>query len=340
MTDSQADKNAPPEQAAIKDHLWRGFARVALHVIFILIGAWLTALFADYSSYKPTLENGEEARGALLFLTYLSLLLIFPSRHDLHATKFGIIAALLGIFTGYWPLAMVFGGTVCFLLTTFHHRKIALGSTFVLLLLTLLLVTDSYFPAIPAWYYLLLGGIFAWGMLRRAPAIQAENLSSQQENLPMPAPASTQQTSADDNDGLNFDVDPYLASLKEIKRLKKHLPNEMVPYLDVIETKTVAILRCMQDDPRDISFGKHFLGRYLPMLQGNIERFIRLLANQPSSAEFEQITQQTSQAIADLSLAFSDMHQRLLVNDLDDLTAELNVMHKLAKAEGYKVGKE
>lgn len=347
MSDNPQNNPVVDVLTSTKSKIKRVARRIGFHFV-----AFITGAITDGKTILTNLnivdafpdKEPQDLNGPINMLVYFSMLLLFPFQPSPTATLLGIIATVASIFTGYGLMGLIFGGLTAFIIYTSNRRKISLGSIFPLLIIFLSIVINPFLiTSAPLWYYILLGGIITVGIVyhdaitlliervtkKRSPSVPVKQTVV--ENTPPPvAPPNP----------YSFDMQTYLTTLQEIQRLKKTLPADFIPLIDTISLKTQSILQSMKSDERDTARGTQFLNRYLPIIRTSLDRFIRLSAQSSSSPEFAKIRQQTWQAFSDMSHVFSDMNQRLLDNDVNDLIVDLNVLDKLAKSEGYTIPKE
>ncbi|PVZ87854.1 hypothetical protein C9426_09615 [Serratia sp. S1B] len=347
MSDNPQNNPVVDVLTSTKSKIKRVARRIGFHFVAFIIGGFS----GERALQNPLtimnafpLKTPDDFKGDIIALVYFSMLLLFPFQPNRAASALGIFTAIACIFTGYGSLGIVFGGLTAFIIYTINRRKISIGSIIPLLFIFIgIAVNPLVITSAPLWYDILLGSIITSGIIyhdaitlliervtkKRSPSVPVKQTVV--ENTPPPvAPPNP----------YSFDMQTYLTTLQEIQRLKKALPVDFIPLIDTISLKTQSILQSMKSDERDVARGTQFLNRYLPIIRTSLDRFIRLSAQSSSSPEFAKIRQQTWQAFSDMSHVFSDMNQRLLDNDVNDLIVDLNVLDKLAKSEGYTIPKE
>ena len=318
------------EKSSIIDKAKRIGSRIGFHFFSLGLGV-LTQAFVS-----PAASSGVEIN-SIGILTYFSLLLMFPHHGNRSASALGLIVAVAGIFTGYWPAGLFFGALAAFVVNTVHrwvgHEAFLKGSIVSLIFLFASVGTgaSALLFSMPLWYKLLCGAAAVAGIFRPHAVVRFVDKIKQKLRKARTAPSVEKKAAP--SPATPFDA--FQEMLADIERLKRRLPSDMLQSVSVIESKTRAIIQCMQDDPRDASRGTQFLNRYLPMIHTSIDRFVWISAQDRSSPELMQTKALTQQALSDMSHAFNDMHQRLLENNRNDLMVDLRVMDKLIKSEGY-----
>lgn len=351
MADKEQDeKNLSEKILTAKEITQRAATRFAFHLKSLGVGivaAVLCALFpisaVDAASGYPTISK--IIIGAL---TYFCLLLLFPAKPNRNATALGFLAGAGSIVSGMWPLAPVCAGLAAFIINAANRWKLVGGSIVALICVLIGLGTGGIhlLKIFPVWYMLVFAGIVAFGILRPkvVPAVIEKWLVKRKLNQ------QEKEREEVEKEKLRIEqsqpVNPLEEAIKskahgqllaQINQPKDQLTEEMRVSIDVINDKTQAILQCMRDDQRDIAPGNKFLERYLPMIATSVTSFVRLASHQISSEEFNQAKEQTTQALATMANAFTEMHQHLLNDDVDDLLIDLKVMSQLIKIEGHKV---
>lgn len=127
----------------------------------------------------------------------------------------------------------------------------------------------------------------------------------------------------------------FYVNLRKIAVLMDELPEDLLSPTKKIGRKTLAIIRCMEQDPRDIPAGSHFLQRYLPMICQSLESFTGLLKHKVNIEEFNKTKELTQQVLDNMAKAFAQTYRQLLDNDVDDLVVTLKTMDRLRKSEGF-----
>ena len=288
--------------------------------------ALLTGLAASVLVDKTGMAS--EIVGGLTITTYFSLLLLKPYNLFSNKNKFAAfcsaIAAGACFLGGFWQGAAI-AGIVAASINTFSE-KFKFGVIFPTLIS--LVVLGVY--KMPSIYYLIAVVIALIG------TGIAKKFIPQDSNLPLPSHTSDNLTFTEQQTtNIETKYTEHLQTLEELGKLKRQLPIKQQIYLEHIQEKTHLILQCMEDDPRDTQPGDRFLSRYLPITLTCVQQQTKVFAPGYKAEQFQQAQEQAQHALLDLANAFTQMHQRLLENDLDDVVADLNVLDKLLKSEGF-----
>ncbi|NHB59658.1 5-bromo-4-chloroindolyl phosphate hydrolysis family protein [Photorhabdus sp. RW14-46] len=336
---SSSDRDAAQQQEqgviSLFGSIKRSLSRVLFHIkIFVL--AFILACVVLYTPWSfLVLPAGDGHISSIVVLSvYIGLLALYPSRPHRPATLAGWLVVVLSPLAGLWAAALLFGGLAALLITIIRQRKLEV-SRFPLLLMTASTIVALFridAHAIPVWFgvvffvvVLVTVLIELWNNFRRQKALQ------QQQQLVARQQAEEQRR----QDETQAEFAEYYEQLAQIKRYKSGMAYEMQELVNLIEEKTQAIIDCMQADARDVTPGKLFLNRYLPMIVKALERCVSLEEQSADSAQFEEVKSLTYQGIKEMSVVFSEMHQRLLDNDIDDLLVDLKVMNQLVRSQGF-----
>lgn len=346
MADKEEKKDLSEKILSAKEITQRAAPRAAFHLKALGLGILAAVLCAafpiaavDAASAHPTLS-----KAAIGALTYFSLLLLFPVNPNRNATALGLLAGVGCIFTGLWPLSPVCGGLAAFIIHSANRWKLAGGSLVALIfILAGLGIAGIYLlKLLPVWYMLLFAGTVSFGIFRPKiiPAfidkLLAKRRQKEQEKIEKEK-LHLEQSQPQDPLEAAIKSRTHEEILAQINQAKGQLSEPMHESIDVVTVKARAIMQCMRDDERDIAPGNKFLERYLPMIATSVNSFVRLSSHQITSAEFEQAKEQTTQTLAAMADAFTEMHQHLLDDDVDDLLIDLKVMNQLVKIEGHKM---
>lgn len=335
------DKNtAEPDQEGglagkIIGHGKRAFSRAIFH-----LKAWGTGILAEVlTGLIPSSLN--MPIGATALSTILGMFLLFPYHINRSATLMGIFTALLFIAAGYWPLAIAFGGLVTALIHIVNRRSAPLAFFFILpalLLCVSLGVGTQFLLTMPVWLYGGIGASIVLGILRPHWLTKIAGKLFEFSDKKQLEDVSKKTIEMEEDAQIDDEFKDFPAHVKELEKMRLQtgrLPDEMAAVVKEIKLKARAILKCMNEDPRDVMPGNQFLNRYLPMLNTTIEQFAALANNGANSVEIERTREQTLRVLSDMNDAFGQAHQRLVDNDVDDLLISLKVMDRLRKSDGY-----
>ncbi|NHB96163.1 5-bromo-4-chloroindolyl phosphate hydrolysis family protein [Photorhabdus stackebrandtii] len=313
----------------------RSLLRALFHVKTFLLAFVLSCivLFTPWSFLTLPADN-HYISSIVLLSGYIGLLALYPPRPHRLATLAGWLVAILSPLAGLWAAALLFGGLATLLITIIRQRKLEVGRFLLLLIavstIVMLFRMDAY--AIPVWFgvvfvVIVLAAVFVepWRNLRQQEALQ------QQQQI-----VSCQQTEEQrQRDKAQAVFAEYHEQLVQIRRYQSGMSFDIQELVSQIEEKTQAIIGCMQADARDVAPGKAFLNRYLPMIAKALERCALLEEQNANSVQFEEVRLLTYQGLQEMSVAFSEMHQHLLDNDIDDLMVDLKVMNQLIRSQGF-----
>ncbi|MCK3668922.1 5-bromo-4-chloroindolyl phosphate hydrolysis family protein [Photorhabdus noenieputensis] len=334
-SDRDAEQYQEQEVVSLFGSIKRSLSRVLFHIkVFIL--AFILACIVLYTPW-PFLAlpaGGGHISTIVVVSVYIGLLALYPSRPYRPATLAGWLVVVLSPLAGLWAVAPLFGGLAALFITIIRQRKLEVSKFPLLLIIASTIAAlfriDAH--AIPVWF----GVVFfvvvlvtvlmePWNNFRRQKALQ------QQQQMVARQQAEEQRR----QDETRAEFAEYYEQLAQIKRYKSGVAYEMQELVSLIEEKTQAIIGCMQADARDVTPGKLFLNRYLPMIVKALERCVLLEEQNADSAQFEEVKSLTYQGIQEMSVVFSEMHQRLLDNDIDDLLVDLKVMNQLIRTQGF-----
>lgn len=331
-----------------KEFTKRAATRVAFHFKAFGLGVLFTVLYSVFPSPGvDMLASVAISAAGVGALTYLSLLLLFPAQTNRNATILGSVAGLASLLTGAWMLAAVCAGLAAWFVNLGNRWKFN-SSVFVLTLVLAGLGQEGFalLKALPAWYYVLFTAVVGLGVLKPAwapgcmqklrlwwkkrkekkHAIEQHQKEQQAASLPLGKEEARQLKEAQ-----------YQQAIVEINQAINVMTESMRASAQTIVSKTQAIIQCMRDDEHDIAAGDKFLSRYLPMITASVSGYKRLAQHQVTSPDFLTVQEQTTQALISMATAFSEMHQHLLDNDVDDLLVDLKVLNQIIKIDGYQV---
>ena len=103
-------------------------------------------------------------------------------------------------------------------------------------------------------------------------------------------------------------------------------------HLGALTTSAEAMIRDLQDDPRDLTAARKYLGVYLMGARDATQKFVGLYEktrDRDARADYESL-------IDDLVKNFNAQRQALLANDRDDLDVEIDVLRDRLRYEGVK----
>lgn len=289
--------------------------------------------------------------GATLICTYLGIVMLFPLRKNHLATGLGLLASLVVICAGMWPLAILIGGLVTLLLDLIEQKTDNTGFWFTIPLSLLALLyaniqmPESIIAALPIWAYGLLAIIILCGLIKPSALKHAANLSLMnaqekkqyfkfiEQNKALKA--SHEKTLKEEQSYAIFAR--HIEVLRLMESEKESLPAHLSNIVDHIGEQSVQILKIMKADSRDVLPGGQFLNRYLPLIHQSIVRYNTIHELHSPTAIHEDIDDKTLIALQSMQQAFTQMRQQLADNDVDDLQVDLNVMDKLIRSQGFEI---
>lgn len=101
------------------------------------------------------------------------------------------------------------------------------------------------------------------------------------------------------------------------------------------ETQVRALLGSVQDDPRDLTAARKYMGIYLKGARDATEAFAQLYSRSRSSAAKASFLA----LLSDLQDSFSAKNQQLLLDDRSDLNIEIEVLRERLAREGIRLDK-
>ncbi len=290
--------------------------------------AFITAIVWGLFSLKSTVDGSFENAAGAGISAYTGLILLFPRNKNQWATRSGMIAATACLLSGFWPAAIGLGGLLAFVvhsLTGGAYRGSVLAAVIGGLFLnsTVVSVID-----IPVWYYgmlfvLVLSGFFLANKDKKRQMLKKSSETNETDQIQQLWPDFSQNKQV------------YQEIFDALESIKSQLPVQLIDSVGNIQQKGQLILQCMQEDPRDILAGKRFLDRYLPIAQSATQQLVKVRKRQYEEKPLTDIEEKMLQTLPNLSNAFTQMHQELLKNDVDDLRIDLKVLDKLLKSEGF-----
>lgn len=349
MTDkekiTEKDKDIQEKMLSAKELTKRAASRFAFHLKSFGIGLATSALYAVFPLSIVDLPTYTTFSKVVVgMLTYFSLLLLFPINKNRNATALGLLAGLGSILAGVWALAPASAGLAAFIINAANRWKLSGGSIFAVIMVLVGLGSSGrpLVELLPYWSMALFAGIVAFGIAKPkvVPTFIDRFLEKRKEKKQREIEREKlllEESQPQDPVEIAINSKTHERLLQEINQLKSQLSVQMCESINTINEKTQAILQCMRDDQRDIAPGNKFLERYLPMIATSIDGFARLASHKVESAEFQQAQEQVTQTLAAMADAFSEMHQHLLNDNVDDLMIDLKVMNQLIKIEGHKV---
>lgn len=124
------------------------------------------------------------------------------------------------------------------------------------------------------------------------------------------------------------------AYLRQIRKANDNLPEEAISNkLDALETICDKIFRYVEQNPVKLPQIRKMMCYYLPMTLKLVETYEQL-DRHPSSSSVEDSKSEIHSALDNILLAFQNLFERLLENDLMNLSADISVLETMLAQEG------
>lgn len=294
--------------------------------------------------------------GFTFLTTYLGMIMLFPSRPNRFALSVGIMAGLLMIISGLWPLAPLIGGLVAAISgirdTELHNKAFWFTIPLALLMLmgSVATQTETLFGIIPI--FTLIGlllttllGLFAPHNIRRKISYyfmnEAEKALYREEEKEIEAAlkalAEAHQLKAEKAQKYAL-FGRHIEILETIEQQVTKLPEDLSDQVVEIGISSMKIIKAMEKDPRDILIGGRFLNRYLPIIQENLTKYITVTEYAPLETQ-QALHLDVMKSMSTLQQAFSQLSLELIENDLHDLKVDMNVIDTLVRSQGFEIKK-
>ncbi|PHM66439.1 hypothetical protein Xsto_01042 [Xenorhabdus stockiae] len=319
--------------------------RLLVHFIGLMTGSIAIYLTTKLKLWEGNYNSSTE--GFIALSNYIGLVALWPPHSECNSnTRQSIIIVLLLILcavANLLPIFLLFAG-MTMLLIKFTGKNLVKGERFFLLIIGYLIFISGFISNLKLfsiWFciiYVVLVVVACKSEQKKIneemKCIEDEIKKSASETAKIVGSNSNQK-----NENILEAFKEYRHQLALVMMHKTNVPSEIGPYLDIIEEKTYAIITCMEEDERDIPQGTVFLNRYLPMIRSTVESLATLKQHQASSSQFQEANLLAIQSLQEMSIAFSEMHQNLLDNNVDDLMADLKSMNQLVRSQGFELKK-
>ncbi|MBD2780963.1 5-bromo-4-chloroindolyl phosphate hydrolysis family protein [Xenorhabdus szentirmaii] len=323
------------------------FWRLLIHGIGLFTSAIVLSLMMSQEWAPWGSHHAQVVEVLIFFANYGGMVALFAPRHERCSTFIqSFVIILLVILCWIADLLAVFiplAGFAMLLIKAISKRKMAKGRFLLLVILSIYIISLLAYDLkpFPMWFcityiiaVLLLGGserIEAGEEKQKAKTVTEKPWEEPGKNR---VEAETVQV-PDNQEATSDAFGEYYQGLAAIMAYQSVVPRDIWPHLNNIEEKTRAIIACMKEDERDVQQGAAFLNRYLPMIKNALESLALLKQHQVSGSQFQEARLMTIQSLQEMELAFSEMHQDLLSNNVDDLMADLKSMSQLVRAHGF-----
>lgn len=288
-----------------------------------------------------------------LLTTYLGLIMLFPSRPNRFALGVGVIAGVITLLSGFWPLAPIIAGLVAAIVGT-RDKEIDNQTFWITIPLALIMIAGSVATQPASFWNILpiptllgigattLFGLFAPKNIRRKLSYyfmnEAEKKAYQKEEQAikeaMEAMKEAARLTAEKNAKYAL-FSRHIEILALIEKEVDHLPTDIADIIVDIGTSSIKIIQAIEKDPRDVLTGGRFLNRYLPLIQENVVRYRTIMEYAPQNPE--ALHEKTAKSLNGVRQAFEQITIELIENNQHDLNIDLNVMDKLIRSQGFEI---
>lgn len=294
--------------------------------------------------------------GFTFLTTYLGIVMLFPSRPNRFALGVGIVAGILMILSGLWPLAAIIGGLVA-AISGIRDTKIGNKAFWFTIPFALLMIVGSVatqaettLGIIPTMTLIALLLVTLFGIL--APQDMRRKFSyyfmSESEKVAYKAEEKELQEALQALEEANQvkakNAQKYALFGRHIEILEKiefqlsKLPNDLSLHVVEIGISSSKIIKAMERDPRNVIVGGRFLNRYLPMIHDNLAKYITVIEYAPIETQ-QELHVDVVKSMSTLQQAFSQLSLELIENDLHDLKVDMNVIDTLVRSQGFEIKK-
>lgn len=294
--------------------------------------------------------------GFTFLTTYLGFIMLFPSRPNRFALGVGVIAGLLMILSGLWPLAAIIAGLAA-AISGIRDSNIPNKAFWFTIPFSLLLIVASVAwndqsiwgiiptPTLAGLSATTLFGLFAPKNIRRKFSYffmsESEKLTYQEEEKEIQAAlkASEEANLLKAQKAQKYALfGRHIELLEKIEVQVTKLPDDLADQVVEIGISSVNIIKAMESDPRDVLIGGRFLNRYLPIIHENLTKYITVAQYAPLETK-EELHKDISKSVNTLQQAFEQLAFELVENDLHDLKIDMNVIDTLVRSQGFEIKK-
>lgn len=292
--------------------------------------------------------------GFTFLTTYLGMIMLFPSRPNRFALGVGIIAGILMIVSGLWPLAPIIGGLVA-AITGIRDRHIDNRTFWFTIPFSLLLIvgsvatqTETIWGIIPLITLIGLAlttlfGIFAPNNIRRKFSYYFMSEAEKKAYLKEEKEIQEALRALEEANRLKAEkaqkyalFGRHIEILETIELQVTKLPTDLSEQVTEIGITSIKIIKAMERDPRDVLVGGRFLNRYLPLIQENLTKYITVQEYAPDH-KIQELHQDVLKSMTTLQQAFTQLSLELVENELHDLKIDMNVIDTLIKSQGFEI---
>lgn len=296
--------------------------------------------------------------GFTLFSTYLGFVMMFPARPNRFATGVGIIATIVTALSGAWPVSLLVGGlfTAVVGIRDRHIGNRIFWLTIPLAILFLYgALQDNHLPLLslfPLWALIAFGILLAFGILapedirrkfgsyfmnkeereayleeERRIAEETKILQQQAEQRAMEEQILRQQNAKHEL------VRRHIEILTVIEQDNLEIPMSIRPHVDEIIHYSSTMIKAIENDERNVTTAGRFLGIFLPVVQSQLQQYLKLYRQDIQSVR--EIHIQVMDSMKNLRKAFKEEAGRLVETDISALQTEVNLANILMRTKGY-----
>ena len=129
-------------------------------------------------------------------------------------------------------------------------------------------------------------------------------------------------------------VDQADTLLKAMTDALKRVPDRQIrESMDAFQSTARSLIRTVEEDPRDLTAARKYLGVYLVGARDATTKFADLYAQNPSP----EVREDYVSLLDDLDRNFAARTEKLLLNEHSDLTVEIEVLRERLDREGVRV---
>lgn len=294
--------------------------------------------------------------GFTFLTTYLGLIMLFPSRPNRFALGVGIIAAIIMVVSGFWPLAAIIGGLIAAISgirdANIDNKAFWFTIPFALLMIVGSVAghTEGILGIIPiltiiALFITLLFGILAPKEIRRKFSYYFMTEREKVEYRETEKEIEAELKALEDAQRIKAEkaakyalFGRHIEALELIEAQVDRLPSDISDVVIEIGISSVKIIKSMERDPRDVLVGGRFLNRYLPLIQENLTKY-RNVTEYAAPDKLAELHKDILRSMTTLQSAFELLSNELIDNDLHDLKIDTRVIDKLLTSQGFEIDK-
>ncbi len=299
----------------------KGFGkRIVVHVCALLCAAVVASSVGGVSAFLGT---------------YFGLICLV-ARESCVKTKWllpsslGLVQAALCLFMGLPLYQCIFWGGMQSFVQRIFAKRFELGFEWFICIF-LIPVSLSYLLSLPNVIFLLasfaaiaVSGSIFWRLYKPKNAKDDKKSKAKGEPIKQDSPKEEP-------------LDPFEDYRKSIAKMRVKqilLPKKLQSTVQALTMSAESIIICMTEDKRDLDAGKRFLNRYLPAAHSVLDNYSRHAKDAATNPQVAKALSQSEDVLIRLEQAFAYEHNHLQKNNIDDFSAELNVLDTLLKMDG------